>query len=66
MITILKATPTRISINFLSLFVIPRSIDKQIEKLQQDFPWKGRENSLNIHLVDWKVVCRPKDEGHIG
>ena len=37
----------------------------QIEKLQQDFLWNGKEKN-KFHLIKWLQVCTPKKEGGLG
>lgn len=61
-ITFIKVLMESLLIYFQFLFIIPRSVEKSIEKLQHDFLCKEWKNSSGNHLVDWKVVCRSKDK----
>ena len=44
----------------------PAAIINRIEKLQRDFLWQGCEESKKIRLVNWKIVCSPKDSSGLG
>ena len=48
---------------FLSLFTIPISVVRRIEKLQGDFLWGGLGDEVKHHLVGWDTVCTPKEGG---
>ena len=41
---------------------IPPSICDQIDKVCRNFIWNGSEDSHNILLVSWEIICRPKKE----
>jgi hypothetical protein len=51
---------------FLSLFPIPATMAKRIEKLQRNFLWEGLNEKFKYHLVKWDKVCFPISEGHLG
>ncbi|RVX06635.1 putative ribonuclease H protein [Vitis vinifera] len=65
-ITLIKSTLASIPIYFLSLIRIPKSVTKRIEKIQRDFLWGGGSLERKAHLIKWKVVCSPKEEGGLG
>ncbi|RVX00658.1 hypothetical protein CK203_030413 [Vitis vinifera] len=50
----------------MSIFRMPKSVVKRLEKLQRDFLWGGGNTGRKIHLVNWKVVCTQKDKGGLG
>ena len=64
-ITLIKSTLASIPIYLLSLIHIPKAVAKRIEKIQRDFLWGGRLEG-KVHLINWKVVCSPKEEGGLG
>ena len=64
-ITLIKSTLASIPIYLLSLIRIPKSVAKRIEKIQRDFLWGGILER-KAHLINWKVVCSPKEEGGLG
>ena len=65
-ITLIQSCLTHIPSYFLSLFRIPTSIASKIEKLQRDLLWSGIRDSKRSHLINWKVVCRPKEMVGLG
>ncbi|RVW75239.1 putative ribonuclease H protein [Vitis vinifera] len=62
-ITLIKSTLASIPIYLLSLIRIPKAVAKRIERIQRDFLWGGGCLEGKVHLINWKVVCSPKEEG---
>ncbi|XP_028121753.1 uncharacterized protein LOC114318966 [Camellia sinensis] len=52
-----------VPIYFLSIFKIPISIARKIEKLMRDFLWEGCGEGTGFHLVRWDTVSLPKEKG---
>ena len=50
----------------MSLFRMPKSVARRLEKLQRDFLWGGRNLERKAHLVKWEVVCGDKEKGGLG
>ena len=50
-ITLIKSTLSNLATYFLSLFPIPASVVKHIEKIQCDFLWGGINEDFKFHLV---------------
>ncbi|RVW74087.1 putative ribonuclease H protein [Vitis vinifera] len=65
-ITLIKSTLASIPIYLLSLIRIPKVVAKRIEKIQRDFLWGGGSLEGKVHLINWQVVCSPKEEGGLG
>ncbi|RVW53000.1 Suppressor of mec-8 and unc-52 protein-like 1 [Vitis vinifera] len=65
-ITLIRSTLASIPIYQMSIFRMPKSVVKRLEKLQRDFLWGGGNTGRKIHLVNWKVVCTQKDKGGLG
>ena len=50
----------------ISLFRMPKSVARRLEKLQRDFLWEGGNLERKVHLVNWEVVCAEKEKGGLG
>ncbi|KAJ9671525.1 hypothetical protein PVL29_025297 [Vitis rotundifolia] len=65
-ITLIKSTLASIPIYQLSLFRMPKSVVRRLEKFQRDFLWGGGSLERKIHLINWEVVCTQKEKGGLG
>lgn len=64
-ITLIKAALANLPIYLMSLSKCPREIINQIEKLQWNFLWNGKEKN-KFHLIKWLQVSKPKKESGLG
>jgi hypothetical protein len=62
-VTLIKSTLANMSTYYMSLFPIPASVAKHIEKNQRDFLWSGLGEEFKYHLVGWSKVCSPISKG---
>jgi hypothetical protein len=65
-LTLIKCMLSNLPIYFLSLFPVPMSIARRIEKVQRDFLWGGMGGEQKLHLVNWNQVCHPVWVGGLG
>ena len=64
-ITLIKSTMGSMPVYQMSLFRMPMSVARRLEKLQRDFLWGGLMER-KTHLVKWGVVCGDKENGGLG
>jgi hypothetical protein len=62
-LTLIKSTLSNLPTYFLSLFPIPMSVAKRLEKVQRVFLWGVMGDESKLHLVNWNQVCRPLHSG---
>ncbi|RVW23310.1 putative ribonuclease H protein [Vitis vinifera] len=65
-ITLIKCTMASLPIYTMSLFRMPKSVVKRLEKIQRDFLWGGGSLERKVHLINWEVVCTSKEKGGLG
>ncbi|XP_062099618.1 uncharacterized protein LOC133805450 [Humulus lupulus] len=51
---------------WMSIFILPQSVVKEIEKLCRSFLWGSASLRSQPHLASWKKVCLPKAYGGLG
>ena len=65
-ITLIKTTMTSMPLYQMSLFRMPKTVARRLEKLQRDFLWGGGNMEKKAHLINWEVVCADKEKGRLG
>ena len=45
------------------IFVIPKTVIKQIEAICRRFLWSGHESGDKMALVAWDLICKPRKQG---
>ncbi|RVW93633.1 putative ribonuclease H protein [Vitis vinifera] len=66
-ITLIKSTLASMPIYHMSLFWMPKTVARRLEKVQRDFSLgKGGNLERKAHLVNWEVVCADKNKGGLG
>ena len=62
-LTLLKSSLWSLPIYFMSLFTIPVSIARSLQKITRDFLWPNNGSTKGLHWVNWgKFVVRSNRE----
>lgn len=64
--TLIKSVLGSIGIYFLSLFPMPKGVNKKLEALRASFFWGGSHNNRKLHWCKWDSVLASVDNGGIG
>uniref|UniRef100_A0A2N9H476 Reverse transcriptase domain-containing protein n=1 Tax=Fagus sylvatica TaxID=28930 RepID=A0A2N9H476_FAGSY len=62
----IASLPMNLPTYFPSLFAVPTSVAHRIEKFQRDFLWGGIGEEFKYHLVNWRTICSPIQQGGLG
>lgn len=65
-ITLVVSVLFSLPIFFLSILKCLILVVNHKEKLQTDFLWHGRSLEKKFHLMDWKSVCKLREEVGLG
>ncbi|RVX19756.1 LINE-1 reverse transcriptase-like [Vitis vinifera] len=65
-IILIKCAMASLPIYIMSLFRMPKSVVRRLEKLQRDFLWGGGSLERKAHLINWEVVCTRREKGGFG
>ncbi|RVW15156.1 putative ribonuclease H protein [Vitis vinifera] len=50
----------------MSLFRMPKSVARRLDKVQRDFLWGGGSEERKAHLIKWEAICEDKSKGGLG
>ncbi|XP_030504957.2 uncharacterized protein LOC115719925 [Cannabis sativa] len=50
----------------MSIFILPHSVTKEVEKLCRGFLWGWNGSRSKLHVASWEKVCLPKTYGGLG
>ncbi|BBH09066.1 hypothetical protein Prudu_021464 [Prunus dulcis] len=64
--TLIQAVTSAVPIYAMQTSKLPISVGHELDKLNRNFFWGGREKKLKIHLCQWDLACRPKHKGGLG
>lgn len=45
---------------------LPQSVCKQLDRLNRNFLWRDQLTKRKVHLVNWRQVCKSKQDGGLG
>ncbi|KAJ3672310.1 hypothetical protein LUZ60_007031 [Juncus effusus] len=64
-LVLINSVLSSLSVYYLSVFKFPKWVIKEMDKIRQNFLWKGNKEK-GYNLINWKKVCRPKSGGGLG
>ncbi|KAL2235453.1 UNVERIFIED_CONTAM: putative mitochondrial protein [Sesamum indicum] len=64
-VQIIKSVLSTLSLYWASAFILPKAVNKEVEKLLRTFLWKGT-SMTGYAKVAWKDICKPVEEGGLG
>ncbi|XP_026458788.1 uncharacterized protein LOC113359352 [Papaver somniferum] len=65
-ITLVNSVLSRLPVYFMSLFEMPSSVVKKLDKIMRNFLWHDNKDKRKIHPVKWVVLSRRKKCGGLG
>ncbi|WOH04087.1 hypothetical protein DCAR_0623493 [Daucus carota subsp. sativus] len=69
-VILLQAVLDSLPIYWFNMFLMPRAVENQLEKIRRRFFWGTKEISGqekdNMRLIAWEKICRPRSLGGVG
>ncbi|RVW59956.1 putative ribonuclease H protein [Vitis vinifera] len=65
-ITLIRSVLASMPIYHMSLFRMPKSVARRLDKVQRDFLWGGGSEEKKAHLIKWEAICEDKSKGGLG
>ena len=65
-ITLIRRVLARMPIYHMSLFRMPKSVARRLDKVQRDFLWGGGSAERKAHLIKWEAICEDKCKEGLG
>ena len=65
-LTLLNACLSNIPIYSMSMYLLPKTIHKRLDKTRKKFFWQEGGVKKKYYLVKWNKVASPKNKGGLG
>lgn len=65
-VTLIQSVTSTIPIYDMQASWLPEHIRNRLDKLNRDFLWSNDVNQRKTHLVGWKQIVQPKQDGGLG
>jgi hypothetical protein len=65
-ITLINSNLINSIIYHMSMYLLPKTVIKRMDKNRRKFFWQGGSLKKKYHLVQWGKVCRSKKKGGLG
>ena len=62
----IKSVISALPLYYMSFFKMPKSVEKELIKIQRNFLWGWGSEARKIAWVSWENICKPKEMGGLG
>jgi hypothetical protein len=64
--TLISSNLNNAPIYHMSIYLLPKTIIKDLDKARRTFFWQGGHTKRKYHLVRWTKICKSKKKGGLG
>jgi hypothetical protein len=64
--TLINSSLTSTFIYHMSMYLLPKTVIKQLDKQRRTFFWQGGGHKKKYHLLRWEIICKSKKRGGLG
>jgi len=50
----------------MSFFELPKGVPQKLDCFRSRFYWQNEQHKRKYRLVQWEIMCQPKDQGGLG
>jgi len=65
-VCLIKSVISALPLYYMSFFKMPKSVEKELIKIQRNFLWGWGSEARKIAWVSWENICKPKEMGGLG
>lgn len=65
-LVLLNSSLSHVPSYMMSLYLLPVGVKKRIDHFRARLLWQEDESVEKYHLVNWLMICQPKDKGGLG
>lgn len=63
---LLNSTLSSVPMYMISFYKLPKGVQERIDYFRKRFLWQEDQGIRKYHLVNWPLVCSPRDQGGLG
>lgn len=64
--TLISSSLNNAPIYHMSIYLLPKTVIKELDKVRRTFFWRGGHTKRKYHLVKWLKICKSKKKGGLG
>lgn len=64
--TLICASLNNSPLYHMSVYLLPKTVSGEIDKIRRTFFWQGGGTKRRYHLIKWAKVCKSKKKGGVG
>lgn len=64
--TLISSSLNNAPIYHMSIYLLPKTILKRLDKIRRTFFWQGGGTKRKYHLIKWTKICKHKKKGGLG
>jgi len=64
--TLISSSLNNAPIYHMSIYLLPKTVIKELDKVSRTFFWQGVHTKRKYHLVKWEIICKSKKKGGFG
>lgn len=65
-LTLIKSVLSSLPVYYMSLYLMPITVAKQIDRMLRQFFWSDSVGKKKMHNVNWEGICCSKEAGGLG
>jgi hypothetical protein len=63
---LINSSLSSVPMYMISFFKLPKGVKEKMDFFRRRFLWQEDQGIRKYHLVQWPIICSPRDQGGLG